>query len=89
VQVLDRFGALAKRELHLVSLCNGASWSTLYPPSPPPGAPWTTARWRATSFSELLDICRCSEEFCQFMIAKMQDAVAPEPLSSVRENAFR
>jgi hypothetical protein len=39
--------------------------------------------------SELLDICRCSEEYCQFMIAKMQDAVAPEPLSSVRENAFR
>ena len=38
---------------------------------------------------EMLLLCQRSEEYNQFMLAKMADAVAPAILGANRENAFR
>ena len=38
---------------------------------------------------ELLLLCQRSEEYNQFMLGKMQEAVAPKTLDASRENAFR
>ena len=38
---------------------------------------------------EMLLLCQRSEEYNQFMLAKMADAVAPAILGTNRENAFR
>ena len=38
---------------------------------------------------ELLLLCQRSEEYNQFMLGKMQEAVAPKTLGASRENAFR
>ena len=37
----------------------------------------------------MLLLCQRSEEYNQFMLAKMADAVAPAILGTNRENAFR
>ena len=38
---------------------------------------------------EMLLLCQRSEEYNQFMLSKMADAVAPAILGTSRENAFR
>ena len=38
---------------------------------------------------EMLLLCQRSEEYNQFMLAKMHAAVAPRTLGAGRENAFR
>jgi hypothetical protein len=38
---------------------------------------------------EMLLLCQRSEEYNQFMLSKMTDAVAPAILGTSRENAFR
>lgn len=38
---------------------------------------------------EMLLLAQRAEEYNQFMLAKMADAVAPAPLSAARHNAFR
>ena len=38
---------------------------------------------------EMLLLCQRSEEYNQFMLAKMHEAVAPKTLNASRENTFR
>lgn len=70
--------------------CLPALPAPLPDPMPPP-LPALTPAWRQVEgfLEELLLLCQRSEEYTQFLLARMAEVAAPAPLPPARETALR